>query len=179
MTSPKVKPNIMAPKKPPFTPSNRNDPVSPGEVAGLKRDVSNFLSKVMDYAIKLPASERASSGFPSVDTMKDVKKRGQQAARKAERDAHNANHGSTTRAVRQLETNQGPRCYQAGIKRREPLMRQKKSKRKIMKRIGKDMQHQWGRDWKRAENNNVVENDKYFLVLGENGRDVLYLPGRY
>lgn len=169
----------MGPKKSPFTPSNRNDPVSPGEVAGLKRDVSNFLSKVMDYAIKLPASERASSGFPSVDVMKDVKKRGQQAAWKAGKDAHKADHSRTTRGPGQLKANAGPRCYQAGIKRREQSIRQKKSKAKELKRNGKDMQHQWGRDWKRAENNDVVENDKYFLVLGENGRDVLYLPGRY
>lgn len=164
-------------KKSPFTPSNRNDPVSPGEVAGLKRDVSNFLSKVMDYAIKLPAAERASSGFPSVDVMKDVKKRGQQAARKAERDVHNAGHSRTTRGPGQLKASGGARF---GIKKRKrSLERKEKDKPKGTKKGGKDVQHQWGRDWKRAENNDVVEDDKHFLVLGENGRDVLYLPGRY
>lgn len=158
----------MPPKKSPFIPSSRNDPVSPTEVASLKRDVSNFLSKVMDYAIKLPASERATNGFPSVDVMKDVKKRGQQAAREAEKSA------KTSRALRQSEadtaTIEGPtRVKKVRQKRRE----------KFMRKTGNDVQHQWGRDWKRAEDKEVVENDKFFFVLGENGRDVLYLPGRY
>lgn len=120
----------------------------------------------MDYAIKVPASERATSGFPSVEVMKDVKKRGQQAAREAEVSA------KMTRDLRQSEADMA-------VKQGPIRKSRAKRKGKTVRKTGNDVQHQWGRDWKRAEDKEVVENDKFFFVLGENGRDVLYLPGRY